>query len=212
MKALVLAAVLIGATLPVAAQRRLDIFVDVEGVHRAGKTTSFGPGTTRFDPSFRNGGGVGGGVNVFLSDRVSLEAKVAALGTKSRIRVIGSDFIAIADLGWAQIYPISAVVQWHMLERGTVRPYIGVGAVHTVLKNINKRFGPTATGIRFKDPTGLVVDGGIEFKFSRKWNLVADARYVPIETKSRTTFPGTTSSIDLSVRPAIVSFGLGYRF
>jgi outer membrane protein W len=42
--------------------------------------------------------------------------------------------------------------------------------------------------------------------------MLADARYVPIETKSRATFPGTTSSVDLSVRPAIVAFGLGYRF
>jgi outer membrane protein W len=62
------------------------------------------------------------------------------------------------------------------------------------------------------DPTGLVVDGGLEFNLGRRFNLLADARYVPIETKSRATFPGTTSSLDLSVRPAIVAFGLGYRF
>jgi outer membrane protein W len=84
--------------------------------------------------------------------------------------------------------------------------------VHTILRNINERFGPTATGIRFKDPTGLVIDGGLQFNLGRRWNLLADARYVPIETKSRATFLGTTSSVDLSLRPAIVSFGLGYRF
>jgi len=211
MKSAVVIAVLLVA-IPAFAQRRVDIFFDVEGVKRTGRLSTFSPGTTRFEPSFQNGGGVGGGVNLFVSDRLSFEAKVAALGTKSRIRVIGSDFIATADLGWAQIYPISATMQWHLLEHGTVRPYIGVGVVHTILKNINKRIGPTATGIRFKDPTGLVLDGGLELNLGRRWNLLADARYVPIETTSRATFPGTTSSVDLRVRPAIVSFGLGYRF
>ncbi len=210
MKSVVVIAVVL-VTIPAFAQRRVDVFIDAEGVRRTGNVTSFSPGT-RFEPSFRSGGGVGGGINLFVSNRLSFEAKVAALGTKSRIRVVGSDFIAIADLGWTQIYPISAVMQWHMLEHGTVRPYIGGGVVHTILKNINEKFGPTATGIRFKDPTGLVVDGGIEFNLGRRWNLLADARYVPIESRSRATFPGTTSSVDLSVRPAIVSFGLGYRF
>jgi len=208
--AVVIAAALVA--LPVCAQRRVDIFLDGEAVKRTGTIAGFAPGTMRFEPSFRNGGGVGGGINLFVSDRLSFEAKVAALGTKSSIRVIGSDFIAIAELGWTQIYPLSATMQWHPLERGAVRPYIGVGAVHTILKNINQRIGPTATGVRFKDPTGLLLDGGLEFNLGRHWNLLADARYVPIETTSRATFSGTASSVDLHVRPAVVSFGLGYRF
>ncbi|HYS53820.1 MAG TPA: OmpW family outer membrane protein [Thermoanaerobaculia bacterium] len=211
MKSAVVIAVALLA-LPLFAQRRVDIFLDAEAVKRTGRISRFSPGTTRFEPSFRNGGGVGGGVNLFVSDRLSFEAKVAALGTKSRIRVVGSDFIATADLGWAQIYPISATMQWHLLERPAVRPYIGVGVVHTILKNINKRIGPTATGVRYKDPTGLVLDGGLEFNLGRRWNLLADVRYVPIETTSRATFSGAASSVDLHVRPAIVSFGLGYRF
>ena len=210
MKSVVVIAVALVA-FPAFAQRRMDVFFDVEGVHRTGKATNF-TGGTRFEPSFQSGGGIGGGFNLFVSDRLSFEAKVAALETKSRIRVVGSDFIATADLGWAQIYPISAVMQWHLTEHGTIRPYIGGGVVYTVLRNINERFGPSATGVHFKNPGGLVVDGGLEFNLGRRWNLLADARYVPIETKSRTTFPGTASSVDLSVRPAIVSFGLGYRF
>src|SRR5712664_2790554 len=113
MKSVVVIAVALAA-LPAFAQRRVDVFVDAEAVRRTGNVTSFSPGT-RFEPSFRSGGGAGGGFNLFVSDRLSFEAKVAGLGTKSRIRVVGSDFIAIADLGWAQVYPISAVVQWHML-------------------------------------------------------------------------------------------------
>lgn len=212
MKSLLLGTALFAMALPAAAQNRMDVFFDVEGVKRTGGLSNLAPGVTRFEPQFQNGGGVGGGLNWFFTDRVSLEGKVAGLGTRTRIRIVGSDFVATADLGWAQIYPISAVLQWHLLEHGTVRPYIGAGVVHTILKSINKRFGPSATGIHFDDPTGVVVDGGLELNISKKWNVLVDGRYVPIESKSKTTFPGTSSSINLSVRPTILSFGLGYRF
>ncbi len=194
------------------AQQRVDIFFDVEGVRRTGNTTDFTPGVTRFEPQFKTGGGVGGGLNFFFSDRVSLEAKVAGLASKTRVRIIGSDFVGTADLGWAQLYPISAVIQWHLLERGAIRPYIGAGVVYTILRNVNKQVGLGAMGIRFKDPTGVVVDGGLEFSLGKKWSILGDARYVPMETTSRVTFPGTTSRLDMHVRPLIVSFGLGYRF
>ena len=212
MKPLMIAAAIVLVAASAAAQRRVEIIFDAEGVRRSGATSEFTPGVTQFEPQFNTGGGVGGGFNFFLSDRVSVEAKVAALATKVRVRIIGSDFVATADLGWAQLYPISAVLQWHLLERGAIRPYIGAGVVHTVLRNINKQVGAGATGIRFKDPTGLVLDGGLEIALARKWSLLGDARYVPMETRSRVTFPGTTSALNMRVRPLIVSFGAGYKF
>jgi outer membrane protein W len=212
MKKLCFAVAILFYAISATAQSRLDVFFDAEGARRTGTNTDFTPGVTRFEPQFNTGGGVGGGLNWFFTDRVSLEAKVAGLGSKLRVRIIGSDFIGTADLGWAQLYPISAVLQWHMVERGSVRPYVGAGAAHTILRNINKRFGSGATGIRFKNPTGLVLDGGLEFNLGKKWSLLADARYVALETKSRATFPGTLSRVDLEVRPVIVSFGAAYHF
>ena len=78
MKSAVVIAVALVA-IPAFAQRRVDIFFDVEGVKRTGRLSTFSPGTTRFEPSFQNGGGAGGGFNLFVSDRLSFEAKVAAL-------------------------------------------------------------------------------------------------------------------------------------
>jgi outer membrane protein len=198
-------------TVPLVAQRRIDFFVDAEGARRTGHNISFTPGT-RFDPQFGTGGGIGLGLNFFLTDRVSIETKAAALESRLHVRTIGSDFIAVADLGRAQIYPISAILQWHLSQHGTVRPYLGAGVAHVILHNINRSVGSGANGIRFKDPTGFVVDGGLEFKMAKRWGLYGDARYIPVETKSTATFTGTSSSVKMHVRPMILSAGLAWRF
>jgi len=196
---------------PLTAQTRIDFLLDAEGARRTGHNVSFSPGI-RFDPQFGTGGGLGAGLNFFLSDRVSLEAKAAALESQLRIRIVGNDFIATANLGKAKIYPISAVLQWHLSEHGTIRPYIGAGVAHVILQNVNRSISSSATGIHFKDPTGLVVDGGLEFNLSKQFGIFGDARYIPVETKSTATFVGTSSSVKMNVRPLIVSAGLAWRF
>jgi outer membrane protein len=133
------------------------------------------------------------------------------MGSHLRVRTVGSDFIANVDLGTAQIYPISAILQWHMTEHGTLRPYLGVGGAHIILRNINRRAG-IINGVKFDDPTGLVVDGGLELRMSHRWSLSGDARYIPIETDSRAIFSGTSSSVKMQVKPLIVSFGIAYHY
>lgn len=198
---------------PLQAQIRTEIFFDAEGVHRTGTARSFSPGATRLDPTFNNAGGIGGGLNFYFSDRMSLETKVAALLATSRLRVIGQDTVVTVTLGDAQIYPVSAVLQWHPVEHATFRPYIGGGVVHTILRNINKSVPQAGvSAVRFRDPTGLVVDGGLGISLGGKWSVYGDARYVPVETKSRVTFVGAPEATEISVRPLIVSFGASYRF
>jgi outer membrane protein W len=211
MRPLLAAALLLAWANVTEAQHRVEFFLDAEGVRRSESAFDFAPGSTVFQPHFDTGWGAGGGIKWFFSDRVSLEAKVAGLATQARVRVVAGDFVGTADLGWAQLYPISGVVQWHPLENAAVRPYLGAGVVYTILRNINKQVGGGATAIEFKDPTGLVLDGGLEFPLGHKWSILADARYVPMETSSHVSFPGTTSSLDMHVRPLIVSFGAAYR-
>ena len=195
---------------PLFAQHRVDFIVDVEGVKRTGKTT-FEPNTIRYEPRFDTGGGIGFGVNWFFTSRVSLEAKVAALESRLHVRRSSSDFVSVADLGRAQIYPITAILQWHMLDKAAFRPYLGAGAGHVILRNVDKPvFG--GNGVAFDDPTGLVVDGGLEVVLSRRWSLLADARYTPIETTARATFGGSGAQVQIDVKPLVVSFGAAAHF
>jgi outer membrane protein W len=210
MKQLLACVVAIGLAGTALAQRSVAIFVDAEGVHRS-SVVKFEPNTVQYVPRFDNGGGIGGGINFFFSDRVSLEMKVAALASRLHLRRSGSDFVAVADLGYAQIYPITALLQWHVFEHASFRPYIGAGAGHVILRNIDKRAIGT-TGITFEDPTGLVVDGGLEISLSKRWSVIGDARYTPIETRSEARFIGTSSRAEIDVKPLVISTGIAFRF
>ncbi len=195
------------------AQRGLDLIVDAEGVRRTGGTRDLTPGQREFIPEFSNGWGAGVGVNWWLSDRVSLEAKASGFRSRLNVTTVGSDFVTNVDLGHAQIYPIMAALQWHPFEHGMFRPYIGAGAAHVILKNVNERIGNSGpSGIEFSDPTGLLLDAGTRLQLSDRWALSADVRYVPVETKGRTTFPGTASAVRLQVKPLLAGFGVVYRY
>jgi len=211
MKHFVTIAFLLATALPLAAQRRVDLIFDAEGVRRTGSTDNFEPSTIQFRPDFHTGGGIGGGVNWFFSDRMSLEVKVAALESRVKVKAFGTDSVATIDLGDANIYPITAIVQWHMTEHGAIRPYLGAGAAHIILRNINDNSGLIG-GVKFDDPTGLVVDGGLEWRLSPRWGLTGDARYVAIETNSHATFTAPNTTVRMHVKPLIASFGVVYHF
>lgn len=210
MKQLIVGIFVVAIAAPVVAQPHVMWFVDAEGVRPSHKVV-FVPNTVQYEPKFDNGGGVGGGVNVFFGDRVSIEGKVAGLATRLHLRRSGSDFVTLADLGYAQVYPITVLLQWHMLEGTAFRPYIGAGAGYTILRNITKS-ALGANGVNFANPVGLVVDGGIEFSLSKRWSILGDARYTPIESRSKVTFVGTTSTAEINVKPLVVSAGIGIRF
>ena len=196
---------------PMFAQRGVDLILDAEGVRRTG-TTSISPGT-QLVPEFSNGWGAGAGLNVWLSGRLSIEAKASGFRSRLRAQTIGSDFVGEVDLGHAQIYPIMAVLQWHPVEHGTVQPYIGVGAAHVILKNVNREISEIgASGIEFSDPTGLLLDAGLRMHISNKWDVIGDVRYMPVETRGNTRLTGTSSSVRLQVKPLIAGFGVAYRF
>jgi outer membrane protein W len=195
---------------PLFAQRPVELIVDVEGVRRSNRF-EFEPNTVRYEPQFDNGGGAGIGINWFFGRRTSLELKAAVLDSKLTVRRMGSDFVANADVGHTQIYPLTAILQWHMLENGAIRPYVGAGAGYVILKNVERRF-IGATGIEFDDPVGLVVNGGVRIPFSKRFSATADARYTPIETQAKATFTGTESSVKIDVKPLVVSFGIAYHF
>ena len=57
-----------------------------------------------------------------------------------------------------------------------------------------------------------MLDAGLRIHISNKWDAFGDIRYVPVETRGDTTFPGTNATVRLEVKPLIAAFGVAYRF
>jgi outer membrane protein W len=200
----------LAGALPLAAQSRFELILDAEGVHRNADAPSVPDeaGLT-YQPSFENGGGIGGGVNWWMSGRTSLEVKVAGLASKTRVVLVGEDYVYQADLGWSQVYPITAVAQWHPVEHGSFRPYIGAGVAYVILRNIGKT--DTTPEEVFGNPWGFVLNAGLRVPLSKRWSLMGDAKYIPVETSGTVRF-GTSTQVDLEVKPLVVGVGVVYHF
>lgn len=197
------------SALPLAAQRRVDLIVDVEGVHRQSGIDA-GESGAIYTPEFDNGGGIGAGVNVWMTGRVSLEVKAAVLASNMQLRFINGDAVAILDVGYVNMIPISAVAQWHPFEEGAVRPYFGAGVVYVMMEDVEARGQTPRT--EFGSDTGLLLNAGLRVPLSKRWALTGDARYVPVETRGNVRFGDSETGGDLDVRPLVVGFGVAYTF
>ena len=199
----------IAAALPLAAQRRIDLLVDVEGVYRQSGIDA-GDGAVIYSPRFETGGGIGAGVNVWMTGRVSLEVKAAVLASEMELRFVDGDAVSVVDVGFVNMIPISAVVQWHPFEDVGVRPYFGVGVVHVIMQDVEERALIPRTN--FGSDTGLLLNAGVRIPLSKRWAVTGDARYVPVETRGTVRFGDDDTRGDLDVRPLVVSFGVAYSF
>ena len=191
------------------AQDRVELIVDVEGVHRQNGGAVSGAGSA-YQPEFENGGGFGLGVNWHFSGRVSLEVKAAVLASDMSLRVEEGDFVALVDVGYVNMVPVTALVQWHPFEKGSLRFYVGAGVAHVFIEDIEAEGLVPRT--EFSNTTGLVVDAGLRIPMSKRWSFTGDARYIPVETSGTARFGPNGIEGNLDVRPLIVSFGLAYQF
>jgi outer membrane protein W len=203
-------------TAPLFAQSsRLNLIVDVEGLRQTGGRAAIVPGESAIDPQFHTAGGAGIGLDWFFSRHFSFEGKIAVVQSKLRLRVVGTDTVINVDLGDEPIYPVTALLKYHFgNENVGVRPYLEAGAGYILLKNVEDNELLGASGrVRFHDPTGLVVGGGLVVNLSSKWGLIADARYIPIESQATASLSGNSGSPrKIDVKPLIGSVGVVYRF
>jgi outer membrane protein len=188
----------------------VEIIVDAEGVHRQSDIDADRTGTF-YEPEFDNGGGLGVGVNWFMTGRVSLELKAAVLASDMQIRIVDGDFVGKVNVGYVNMVPVTAVVQWHPFEDGVaLRPYVGAGVAHVFLEDVAEEGLVPRT--EFSNTTGLVLNAGLRVSVSKRWSLAGDVRYVPVETSGRVRFANQETESDLDVRPLIVGFGIVYHF
>lgn len=171
-------------------------------------------GTARLETDFDSGAGVGLALAYYLTDNLAIEARGSVVRSELSLRVrTASDAVAVINLGDFHLYPLGAVLQYHIPTSDRLRWFIGAGAGYLIVGDVdNEGSVPGAQRVQFENSVGLIVNAGFNYSFGDRWALNADVRYAPIETESNALFVGSDQLEEVSIEPLIISAGASYRF
>jgi len=170
-------------------------------------------GTNRFDDFFEmdldRGSGLGLGVNVFLTERVS--AELAAFELRSDAELAFADLEPLS-MGRLTIRPVTLGAQYHFAGQSRFDPYIGAGAAWVSANDLESSdLDDLGIGsIELDDEFTYYANAGFGFHFTTSFGLALDARYIQYEPASRSKVSGGEEDLELS--PLFVSVGLRLRF
>ena len=109
-----------------------------------------------FDINFKAKLGYGLGANIFFGSNISTEFSVVEVRPKTTFVSTSGGTVTGNNL---RMTPITAILQFHLIPKGFVDPYVGAGAAYVLFDNIN---GPGSLGVNkvnFKDDVGLASTG-----------------------------------------------------
>ena len=161
------------------------------------------------DIDFDPGAGLGFGINWFVTDTVSLEARSAGIWTEAEVRTVRTDAVSTLMLGSVRMYPTTAVLQYHFSRRGDFKWYVGAGVAYVIFDEFEHE--DLLGGAKLENDTGFTTNIGVDYSFSSQWDLNVDVKYVPFATSPGLTMDGQTTD-EFELEPFLVSAGVRYRF
>ncbi|HVT44572.1 MAG TPA: OmpW family outer membrane protein [Thermoanaerobaculia bacterium] len=212
-----LLALLIVAAPLTAADRNVDIelwgtWVTVPGDRSFDGLEELGDTRLHFGTAF----GVGAGVNVFWSRRISTQFAFSVAEPPAELVIrVASDVIGVLDLSAVQIIPVTALVQYHFDPAKSVDWYLGVGVAWVFLDRrgpIETTSGVRVTEFHFTDDPAFVASAGVSHRFARRMAFNVEVKVVPFESSARARFDEGQTSGNVIINPVIISAGIAYRF
>jgi outer membrane protein len=92
----------------------------------------------------------------------------------------------------------------------TFRPYVGAGINYTKFTSVKSRL---ASSVELGDSTGLAVQAGFDYAFSKEWGLFASIAKVNVKSKLvAVAFDVTPLTATIDFRPITYSIGVSYKF
>ena len=137
-----------------------------------------------------------------LDDHWAVEL-LASLPFKHTVSLDGADAVDFKHL------PPTLTLQYYFLPEAKVNPFVGLGLNYTWTFDEEER-GPLAgTGVKVGNSFGAAAHAGLEFDLGRRWNLVADVRWMDIDAD--VSVDGADVG-EVSVDPLVYGLYLGWRF
>ena len=124
--------------------------------------------------------------------------------------VIGRGSIALfgrlgrVRFGPAILSSVYRLPQWHGL-----RPYGGAGIAHLF---ILKAHDGSVTQLKVHDNWGFVLQAGLEYRLSRKWELFADYKHIWLNVRAEGFLAGEAVRARVTLDPDLISAGIKFHF
>lgn len=138
-------------------------------------------------------------VAVMLTGGIPPSADVIGEGTVSSFGKLGR-----VRFGPAIVTAVYRLPAWH-----GVRPYVGAGAAHLF---ILKTEDGSVTDLKVHDHNGFVLQGGVEYRLSRKWELFADYKHIFLKVHATGSLAGEPIRAKVTLDPDLVSAGVKFHF
>lgn len=193
-----------------------DRFFDLTAYAAWVDTSSEGTfdGIEDVDVNFDGTLGYGVAANVFFGDRLSTEFAIVRVNSDITFRRRAAGPVVTSDSD-AEIMPITAVLQFHLIPNGRIDPYVGAGAAYVLIDDVD---APDELGnidfetLDFDDDVGLALNAGVGIKLTNNLGLTLDAKYVPLESSARAHRTTGDQDVTFDINPVIFSAGLSLRF
>lgn len=158
-----------------------------------------------------------GGITYYWSDHLSIDLPI---GAPFKHDIVGAGAIAgVGRLGTVKSMPITLLGQYRFGEAGAgIRPFIGAGYTYgrffkpkatAALSGITGGTPEQPTLLTMKSAGGPTVELGTAFNLTRDWSASLSLTKTFIKTTGHLS---TGQTIDATLDPVSLKFGIGYRF
>lgn len=111
----------------------------------------------------------------YFSPHWSLDI-LAAVPFKHTVSLNGAEAVELTHL------PPTVSIEYHFAPDAELRPFVGLGVNYTLIYDEKAR-GPLAgTRVGLDNSFGLAAQVGLEWVLDERWSIVADARWMDIDT------------------------------
>jgi outer membrane protein len=93
---------------------------------------------------------------------------------------------------------------WHGL-----RPCVGAGGAHPFILKADDR---SLKDLEVKDGNGFVVQAGVQYRLSRKWELFADYKHIWLSVHATGVLAGEPIRAKVTPNPDLMSVGIKFHF
>lgn len=140
-------------------------------------------------------------VRYFFSDAVALDV-LAALPFKHDVKIDG-----VGEVASVKHLPPTVSLMWYPMPASTIKPFVGAGLNYTMFFSEKTKGALDGADLKLKDSVGLAAMAGVEFKLDDHSGIVADLRWMDIDSKAKVN-GGSIGTVHIDP----IAYGLAYIY